>query len=226
MSQLRQQPFSLALAGAAVLLAAAALPVAAATLIDTGTPNGSLPSGVADSSNFLAVKFSAASAWAIDSVATYLGGGLAGDQLAIALYADAAGLPGDPLARVVVDFSGDGWNSASDLGWQLPAAGSFWLGIEGVLLEVPVNSGNFVSKGGFQLPSGGITMPGTTAFAAGSGYTAYPGLQFGLQITGAVPEPTTWALLLAGLGVVAAGASRRADRSAAQARRRSTAVCA
>ena len=222
MSQLRQQAFSLALAGAAVLLAAAALPAAATTLIDTGTPNGSLPSGVVDSSNFLAVQFSAANAWAIDSVATYLGGGQAGDQVAIALYADATGLPGDPLARVVVDVGSDGWNSASALGWQLPAAGSYWLAIEGVLLEVPVNSGNFVSKGAFQLPSGGITMPGGTAFAAGSGYAAYPGLQFGLQIAGAVPEPTTWALLLASLGGVAASTSHRTAR----ARRRSTAVCA
>ena len=226
MSQLGQQAFSLALAGAAVLLAAAALPAAATTLIDTGSPSASRPAGAVDSSNFLAVQFNAANAWAIDSVATHLGGGQAGDQVAIALYADAAGLPGDPLARVVVDVGSDGRNRSAALGWQLPAAGSYWLGIEGVLLEVPVNSGNFVSKGAFQLPSGGITMPGATAFAAGSGYTAYPGLQFGQQMTGAVTEPTRWALQLAGLGLVAAGASRRAARPAAQARRGSIAVCA
>lgn len=222
------QRFPLALACTAVLLATTALPAAASTLIDTGTPNGSLPAGVVDSSNFLAVKFSAASPWSIDSVAAYLAGGQAGDQVALSLYTSAAGLPGETLASVVVSFGGDGWNGASSLGWQLPAAGSYWLGLEGVVAENPPNSGNFVPQGSFLAPSGGITMPGATAFSAGSGYTAYPGLQFGLQVAGTagvVPEPTTWALLLVGLGVMAATATRRAAQSGAQTRRGSSAAC-
>ena len=104
----------------ALLLASAALPAAAATLIDTGLPNGSKPAGTVDSSKFLAVEFTTYQPWAID---------------------------------------------------------------------------------------------GPTAFAAGSDYQAYPGLQFGLQVSGAVPEPASVALLLAGLALLGAllatGAGRR-----------------
>ena len=83
----------------------------------------------------------------------------------------------------------------------MPAAGSYWLGIEGLSIETPPGSGNFVPQGSFLLPAGGNLMPGPTAFAAGSGYQAYPGLQFGLQVSGAVPEPASVAMLLAGLAL-------------------------
>ena len=202
-----------ALKATAWLMASAALPAAAATLIDTGLPNGSKPAGTVDSSNFLAVEFTAAQPWAIDGVAAFVVGGSAGDRLAVLLYTDNAGRPGDALAAANIDFGVDGWNSASALGWQLPAAGSYWLGIEGLSIETPPGSGNFVPQGSFLLPAGGNRMPGPTAFAAGSGYQAYPGLQFGLQVTGAVPEPASVALLLAGLALLGAllatGAGRR-----------------
>jgi hypothetical protein len=197
----------LTLALAASLVLAGASP--AATLIDTGTPTGSLAAGVVDSSNFLALQFTADQAWTIDGVSAYLTGGQAGDLLAISLYASGAGLPADPLASVTFIYAGDGWNSASSLGWHLPAAGSYWFGIEGVVVETLASPGNWVPQGSFLAPAGGLTMPGATAFASGSGYTAYPGLQFGLQVTGAVPEPASLVLLLVGLGVVAGVAVRR-----------------
>ena len=68
-----------------LLLASAALPAAAATLIDTGTPNGSKPAGTVDSSNFLAVEFTADQPWAIDGVAAFVAGGSTGDRLAVLL---------------------------------------------------------------------------------------------------------------------------------------------
>ena len=180
---------------AATLLTTAA---GAATLIDTGTPDGSRSAYALDSSDFLAVAFDAPQQWRIDSVAAFLEGGVHGDHFTIALYQDAPGKPGDLLAAKAVSFAADGWNAASGLAWALPGAGHYWLALESV-------------DGSFTAPAGGVVMPGATAFSDGSylGYQAYPGIQFGLQVTGAVPEPTTWLLLMGGLGLVAGAARRR-----------------
>ena len=176
----------------------------ATTLIDTGTPDNSLFAGTVDSSNFLALQFSAAQAWRIDGIAAFLSGGQAGEHFALSLYRDAAShLPGELIACTALSFAADGWNGAAALGWHLPTAGVYWLGVEGV-------------DGSFNAPAGGLVMPGATAFADGSqlgAYQAYNGLQFGLRVTGAVPEPASIALLLAGLVVVAAAASAKVRRS-------------
>jgi hypothetical protein len=180
---------------AAALLANAA---GATTLINTGTPDGSQLAYALDSSNFLAVAFDAPQAWRIDSVAAFLAGGVPGDHFTVALYQDAPGKPGDLLAAATVSFDADGWNAASGLAWTLPGAGHYWLALEG-------------ADGAFTASAGGLAMPGVTAFADGGflGYQAYPGIQFGLQVAGAVPEPTTGLLLLAGLGLLAGGLGRR-----------------
>lgn len=174
------------------------------TLIDTGTPDNSLFAGTVDSSNFLALQFSAAQAWRIDGIAAFLAGGQAGEYFALSLYQDATNhLPGELMASTALSFAADGWNGATALGWYLPTAGVYWLGVEGV-------------DGSFNAPAGGLVMPGTTAFADGShlgAYQAYNGLQFGLRMVGAVPEPASTALLLAGLVVVATAASAKVRRS-------------
>jgi hypothetical protein len=189
---------SLALA-ASLLLAGAAQ---AATLIDTGTPTGVGYPGIVDSNDFLAVQFTATDAWRIDGVAAYLTGS-GGDHFALALYQDAVThVPGDLVASTTVSFAADGWNGASALGWQLTSGSSYWLGVESV-------------DGSFIAPVGGLTMPGATAFSDGShqgAYQPYAGIQFGLQVTGAVPEPASIALLLAGLALVGAAARPRASR--------------
>jgi|GEM_PF-721682 len=174
----------------------------AANLLDTGTPNGSTFAGTVDTTDFLALQFNAPSAWQIDSIAAFLTGGNAGDHFSVSLYQDAANLPGDLLASAKVSFAVDGWNGVSGLGWQLPSAGLYWLAVEGTTLEaVP---GLPVPDGAFQAPAGGLSMPGATAFASGGAYQAAP-LQFGLQVTGAVPEPMSVLMLACGLiGVVIA----------------------
>jgi hypothetical protein len=185
----------------------------AATLIDTGTPTGTLGNSV-DPTDFLATRFTASNAWLIDGVSAYLTGGNSGDQFALSLYKDAAGLPGELVARTLVNWTAGGWNGTSALGWALPGAGSYWLGVEGVWLGS--DSGLQTPGGSFTANTDGLTMPGITAFSDGSYqngsavYTAYD-LSFGLQVTGAVPEPATAAQMLAGLligGVVAARARR------------------
>lgn len=185
----------LTLALVTALLADAA---GATTLIDTGTPDGSQLAYALDSSNFLALAFDAPQVWRIDSVAAYLAGGVLGDHFTVALYQDALGKPGGLLAAATVGYGADGWNGASGLAWTLPGAGHYWLALEGV-------------DAALTAPAGGLAMPGATAFADGGnlGYQAYPGIQFGLQAAGAVPEPTTVLLLLAGLGLLAGTERRR-----------------
>ncbi len=188
----------LTLALAACLLLSGA--AQAATLINTGTPDGTAFAGTIDSSNFLAMQFNATDAWRIDGVAAHLSDGGAGGHFALSLYQDSAThLPGDLIASTTVSFTADGWNGASSLAWQLTSGNSYWLGVEGV-------------DGYFNAPAGGLSMPGATAFADGSNqgaYQRYAGIQFGLQVTGAVPEPASVALMLVGLMAVGAAASSR-----------------
>ncbi|MCV2353385.1 PEP-CTERM sorting domain-containing protein [Paucibacter sp. B2R-40] len=179
----------------------------AASLIDTGSPDASKPGYVLDTANFLAVQFKADAAWQIDGLSAYLSGGNAGEHFTVALYADSSShLPGDLLASSLAEFSADGWNSSAALNWSLPTAGNYWLALEGATKEtipgLPEPDGSFVAT------AGGLSMPGLTAFSDGglAGYQASPGIQFGLQVTGAVPEPTSYLLLLVGLGVI--GVSR------------------
>jgi len=191
---------------AAGMLAAAAAD--ATTLIDTGTPDGSVAGFAVDATDFLAVEFNAPTAWRVDGIGAYLVGGNPGDHFAVSLYRDAAGLPGDLIASTPVSFLADGWNQVSLLGWLLPGAGHYWLGLEGTVSEtvpgLPVPDGSFVAT------AGALTMPGATAFSDGSymGYRRDASIQFGLQVTGAVPEPASLALMAFGLGLVGVASAR------------------
>jgi hypothetical protein len=180
---------------AALALAQGAL---AATLVDTGTPNGSKFALSVDSSDFIAAQFTATNTWAVDGVSAFLTGAQDGDHAAFTLYEDNSGRVGDAIASTTFAMGADGWNGTTGLGWALTAGRVYWLGVEGVDAALAATAG-------------GNTMPGLTAFSStgfSSGYSAYP-LQFGLQITGAVPEPATTLLLLAGIGALGLKARRR-----------------
>jgi len=202
----------LTVALAASVLAASA--ASAATLIDTGTPDGSQAGFAVDVTDFVAVQFNAPSAWRLDDIGAYLVAGNPGDHFAVSLYRDASGLPGDLIASAQVSFVADGWNHISSLAWQLPAAGSYWLALEGTMVEsvpgLPVPDGSFIA------PAGGLTMPGTTAFSDGSymGYQLQAGIQFGLEVIGAVPEPASISLMLLGVALVGVVSVRARSRRA------------
>ena len=81
-------------------------------------------------------------------------------------------------------FNADGWNGVAGLGRPFSGPGRYWLAVEGLIDPI-----SFVPLGSFLAPAGGLSMPGATAFAAGSGYQLAPGVQFGARISGFVPEP-------------------------------------
>ena len=193
--------------GAMLALATAATSATASYLINTasaGNPNGSLPSSVVDSNDFLALQFSANERWNIDGIEVYLTGGTAGDAFGLLLYSDAGGLPGTVLASATASFNADGWNGVAAFGRPFSGPGLYWLAVEGLIDPV-----SFVPLGSFLAPSGGLSMPGATAFAAGSGYQPAPGEQFGARINGFVPEPASGWLLLAALAAVVGLSSRQ-----------------
>ncbi|MBO9581617.1 MAG: PEP-CTERM sorting domain-containing protein [Sphingobium sp.] len=140
---------------------------------------------------------------------------------------------------VIGDYNGGTvtFTSTTDLAFNQGAATIYAAAKKGVLTDLSINIGApgynvagfaFAGDGIFNLVVNGtttisnITIPsGNTAFKlSGAGiqtlaFTFDPGIdtekQFRLQglSTSAVPEPTTWAMLIAGLGVVGASMRRR-----------------
>jgi hypothetical protein len=202
------RPTSFASLAAAILLAVAA-PAHAVRVVDTGNPNGSAVGAYAlDATDFVAGQVSFGSGLSINAISFHVLGGTPGETFTIALYSDnATHLPGSVLYSGTAVLGADGWNGLSNLtGWTL-TAGSYWVAAE----VGPGDSAGSGSLTGTLLDGGVPHALARTAFDAGSGYLA-AALGFGLQVDATVvpvPEPDTYAILIAGLGVIAALRRRR-----------------
>lgn len=195
----------------AALLWAAAAPSQAASVVDTGTPNGSEIGAYAfDSNDSFAGQIAFASAAQIASIATHVLGGTVGETFTMVLYGDnAAHLPGSALYSATATFSADGWNGVSALtGWNV-SAGNYWIGLEIGGMDT-LGAG---SDTGALLDRGALSPLVRTAFNAGSGYQATSSpLSIGLRVdtVAAVPEPSSlWLMLVGGLALVGPLARRR-----------------
>ena len=197
---------------ATTVLSIAAGVANAAHFVDTGTPNGSaIGAYTLDGTDFFAGQVTFAEAAQISAVFAHVLGGTAGETFSILLYGDSAGhLPGALLRSETATFGVDGWNGVSGLsGWNV-RAGSYWIGLE-------LGGTDTLGQGsvtGALLDRGVPHALAHTAFDSGSGYQA-GAFDFGLQVDAAVtpvPEPETYALMLAGLGVIGAVARRRRVR--------------
>ncbi|MBC2661375.1 PEPxxWA-CTERM sorting domain-containing protein [Novosphingobium flavum] len=169
----------------------------AATLVDTGTPT-TLGSALAPGGT-LAGKFTLGSASTITGVQGYIGGA-GGHTITVSLFGPGT-LPSYANTLQTTSFTSTGstgsWQGVSGLNWSL-AAGDYWIGFD--------SNGNDAMGGGSPNP--------LRSYAYGVGGTFYPYnvLGFGVQITGvtaAVPEPSTWLLMICGIGLVAAANRRR-----------------
>lgn len=134
----------------------------------------------------------------------------AGD-LTLSIYDAAAGMPNASAPLFTTTFTVEtgpaGWYGVENLDWRL-ASGAYWISFEpahtstlrGVMWMLPPNPldhyGNSVRGSAWELDPAGPN-----------------GLdQVGIRISGVVPEPATWAIMVLGFGTV--GASLRRQRSA------------
>ena len=198
------------LALALTLALASALPAHAARVVDTGSPNGHAIGAYAfDATDFYAGQVDFGAASVIESIATHILGGGAGETFTVALYTDSAiHLPDMLLYSATATFDADGWNGASALpGWNV-GVGSYWVAFE---IGGTDNLGS-ASATGALLDSGAPNPLLHTAFNAGSAYVgANRPLSFGVRVdaVAAVPELEAYTLMLAGLAATALVLRRR-----------------
>lgn len=202
------------LAFAASLGLATSLPAFSDVLVDTG-PGGTStigsPSLFGDNGSgdfqFLAGEFTLTQAATITAVSGWMVSGFTGDFV-IKLYADGGSAPGTEIAAQFfddqfVEFAAH-WENFGGLNWDV-AAGTYWVAFE-------PQPGNFNGA----MPKGAANPLSGYAFFAGgnSNYFSLGSSSLGFMIEGTlapVPEPETWAMLLAGLGLVGAMARRQRE---------------
>jgi hypothetical protein len=173
----------------------------AALVVDTGTPDGNGFGYLISANDFIAGQVTFAQDLTINSIQTYLDAGNAGDSFTVSLYSDNGNKVGSLISSFDATYTGTGWNGSSALN-QSVSAGSYWIGIEENAFATFVAVTNVA------------TPLAHTAFADGSNLGAYQsadGMKFGLQVdaVAAVPEPESYAMLLAGLGLMGFMVRRR-----------------
>lgn len=182
-------------------ISAAATHVHAATLLDTGTPDGSGFPLMLDGTDYVASEFHLGNSVTIDNIAGYLTGGNNGDTFTVALYRDNGGHVGAQLQSAQATFVADGWNGTASLNWTA-GPGNYW-----VAFEIG-SADNFAS---YMLPLSSPNHALTTAFNDGSGYHNFAGFDYGVRVTGveAVPLPGAMWLFASAVGIIAARKKQR-----------------
>ena len=192
---------------ATAALLAASLPALAATVVDTGTPNGSALGALAfDSIDWAAAQVTFTQAAQVDAIQGHVLGGSAGETFDVTLFSDGAGVPGDAMYNATATFDADGWNGLSNLsGWTV-AAGTYWVGFE---IQGDDTLGSGSSDLGGLLDTGAPDPLAVTATTNDGWHYQGSGAQsFGLRVdadsVSSVPWPSSASLMLAGLLLLSA----------------------
>ena len=186
---------------AAALLATVPL-AQAATVVDTGTPNGSAVGALAfDAVDWTAAQVSFAQASNVNAIQGHILGGAAGETFDVSLFAnDAAHGPGTLLYTATATFGSDGWNGVASLdGWTV-GAGSYWI-------EFEIQGGDTLGSSsvtGALLDLGAANPVALTASTSDGGFSYQDdslaiGLRVDASAVSAVPEPTSALQVLAGM---------------------------
>jgi hypothetical protein len=200
-----------------ILAAAVALAVlpgiaSADFVLDTGTPTGTGPAALLNSSNWYAAEFSVTAGETIGALSAYLtqGVGAVGSTYTWDIYSTSGTFTGPnreaPITSFTGTFSGNGWNTTA-VNWTPTTSGSYW-----VALQVIAGTGETT---GVDLPTEASASTGTvpaTAFAyAGSNarYALETNTPVGLEVS-TVPLPA--AAWLLGSGLIGFGARIRRRR--------------
>jgi hypothetical protein len=182
----------------------------ASMLLDTGTPSGSGPSVLLNSTSWYAAEFSVTAGQTITQLSAYLtqGVGKVGDTFTWDIYSAGGTFLGanreSPSFTTTGTFTGNGWNSVN-ASWAPTTAGLYW-----VALQV---SGTAQTHG-LNLPTEASTGSGTApalafAFAGTNGrYALETNSPVGFQVS-AVPLPAAAWLFGSGLLGIASMVRRR-----------------
>lgn len=202
---LLQQGFTMKKFALLVAAGAAALssPAMAAFVVDTGSPT---PAGINwsfDPGQSLAAFFTLASATTIQSVEGYINTS-AGSTVTIAIHSNGA-LPvaANTLFSSSLTTTGNGtdaWQGVFNQNWALNA-GSYWVSF--------ANTGLGGMRGNAPNPLSNY------AFTSSGNWNDFSGLNIGVRLgdslTAGVPEPASWALMIAGFGLVGGAMRRRRE---------------
>jgi hypothetical protein len=165
-------------------------------LLDTGTPNGNSIYVISTASSIEA-EFAGTKGQTITQLSAYLtnppGDNYSGDFFTFNLYSSlrTTGNRTNPIFSTTATFTGNGWNTASNLSFVLPSTGDFWLAVQGSSPGITYDAPSSANTGGAPALAFAFSSTASNYYTISS-----PGI--GLAVT-AAPEPTSWALLLGGL---------------------------
>lgn len=176
-------------------------------IVDSGAGRQNGGAVLDNSRQWLAQEFTLDQAYRVTNIEGWMGASVPG-TVTLALYTDTAFRPGSELYSA--EFSVEGrlndWYGASDLSWDL-SAGSYWAAFE-------VRDGQ--SMWGYM---GGEPphIVGANAWSYNHGASWIDGgsNSLGLRVGGIlapIPEPSTYAMMLAGLGLLGLTAKRRRQK--------------
>lgn len=197
----------------ALILANLSAPSAATTIVDTGGN----PEGVYwgfFSGQYFAGRFEVSSATTIASVSAYIQNYGAEGLVTTRVYSDGGNIPGQELfsgSFLLPGSSSLEWYGASGLAWNL-SPGRYWLSFE------PDSTIEAVSPGGAPSPLSKYSVHALGQWLDWG--NAFDDRGYGIRISstpslaGAIPEPSTWACMLAGFGTI--GLTVRRCRKSAQ----------
>lgn len=186
-------------------------PAFSETLIDTGAGGTEFvgsPALFGYSSpgyfQYWAGEFTLTNAYTIDSVSGWMGG-MAIGGIDIKLYADGGEVPGAELfsqSFVAATYTSDPrWENFQGLNWSV-GAGTYWVAFEPQPLDMYGSGFSTTMLVGAPSPLSGYAISNDVS----PGYRAENGFTLGFRVEGtaaAVPEPESYALMLAGLALVA-----------------------
>lgn len=189
---------------------------ASTLILDTGTPQGTMYP-ILSQAQWFAAEFAATAGQTITQLSTYLQAGTGGQGTAFtfAIYSDAGFIGSRNLATqfqysVGAMFESNGWNGAA-ANWTVPTTGNYWVAVEMGSCSRNCPQLDLVtetSDATGTAPALGFAFAGTT-----HKFQLAPSDPFGIRVT-AVPEPSTWAMMLAGFLGLGLLAYRRRDKVA------------